>query len=105
MRSFLSARLAASRAVTVALVVLAALAGGLLAQSAAPSAQSAKLAVQQPVPPAQKPAETRAAEAPAVPRAIALEDILAWKTIGPAVISNDGRWLAYRMSPVQATAR
>jgi dienelactone hydrolase len=28
-------------------------------------------------------------------------DILDWKTIGPAAISADGKWLAYRYSPVQ----
>ena len=34
-------------------------------------------------------------------RPIALEDILAWKTIGSATVSNDGGWFAYRLSPVQ----
>jgi dipeptidyl aminopeptidase/acylaminoacyl peptidase len=28
-------------------------------------------------------------------------DILDWKTIGPAALSADGKWLAYRFSPVQ----
>ena len=32
---------------------------------------------------------------------IALSDILAWKSIAAAQISDDGRWLAYRVSPVE----
>jgi dipeptidyl aminopeptidase/acylaminoacyl peptidase len=37
----------------------------------------------------------------AAPRAMEPIDILDWKTIGPAAISADGKWLAYRYSPVQ----
>ena len=33
------------------------------------------------------------------PRPIELEDILAWKSIRTAVLSNDGLWFAYRLSP------
>jgi len=32
-------------------------------------------------------------------RPIELEDILAWKNIRSAIISNDGKWFAYRLSP------
>ncbi len=32
-------------------------------------------------------------------RPIGLDDIIAWKTIGSATVSTDGRWLAYRLSP------
>jgi dipeptidyl aminopeptidase/acylaminoacyl peptidase len=34
-------------------------------------------------------------------RPIALEDILAWKAITAAELSPDGRWLGYRVSPVE----
>jgi dipeptidyl aminopeptidase/acylaminoacyl peptidase len=34
-------------------------------------------------------------------RAMEPADILDWKTIGPAALSADGRWVAYRYSPVQ----
>lgn len=33
-------------------------------------------------------------------RPIALEDILAWKSIAAAELSPDGRWFAYRLSPL-----
>jgi len=32
-------------------------------------------------------------------RPIALDDMLAWRSIGPTMLSADGRWLAYRYSP------
>ena len=40
----------------------------------------------------------RMEQAPAVSstRAVELEDIMAWKTIGATTVSNDGRWFAYR---------
>ena len=34
-------------------------------------------------------------------RPLELADILAWKTINSAVVSNDGRWFAYRLSPTE----
>ncbi|MCX6544023.1 MAG: prolyl oligopeptidase family serine peptidase [Acidobacteria bacterium] len=34
-------------------------------------------------------------------RAMGLADIVAWKNVGATAISNDGRWLAYRMSPIE----
>jgi len=34
-------------------------------------------------------------------RAMGLADIVAWKNAGATTISNDGRWLAYRMSPIE----
>ena len=34
-------------------------------------------------------------------RPIGLADIVAWKNAGATTISNDGRWLAYRMSPIE----
>ena len=37
--------------------------------------------------------------APAKLRPIELEDILAWKRIRSSVLSNDGQWFAYRVSP------
>jgi len=38
---------------------------------------------------------------PAAKRPMELADILAWKNIGAVTISNDGRWLAYRLSPIE----
>jgi hypothetical protein len=35
-----------------------------------------------------------------VPRPIALEDIVAWKSVSVAEVSPDGRWLGYRLSPL-----
>ena len=32
-------------------------------------------------------------------RAVALDDILAWKNISTSSLSNDGQWFAYRISP------
>jgi dienelactone hydrolase len=49
--------------------------------------------------PADKPAEKAAA--PAAPRPIALQDILAWKSIGSAELSPNGAWLMYALSPVE----
>jgi len=58
-----------------------------------PAAQAAPAAA------AQKP---DAAQAPAAsPRAMELADIIAWKNVGATVFSNDGRWVAYRMSPME----
>jgi dipeptidyl aminopeptidase/acylaminoacyl peptidase len=37
---------------------------------------------------------------PSAPRAMALDDILAWKSASLAVLSPDGRWFAYRLSPL-----
>jgi len=37
--------------------------------------------------------------APQKPRPIELKDILAWKSIGSSVLSNDGQWFAYSLSP------
>ncbi len=45
--------------------------------------------------PADKPA------VPAAPRPIALQDILAWKSIGSAELSPNGAWLLYALSPVE----
>jgi dipeptidyl aminopeptidase/acylaminoacyl peptidase len=39
------------------------------------------------------------ATAPQAQRPIELADILAWKSIGTSDVSNDGRWVAYRVSP------
>ena len=33
------------------------------------------------------------------PRAIEIEDILAWKNIGSTALSNNGEWFAYRVAP------
>ena len=43
----------------------------------------------------------RAADDARATRALALDDILAWKSIGSAVVSNDGRWFGYRLSPTE----
>lgn len=49
----------------------------------------------------QQAAQNQPPAQPAGPRAIALEDILAWKSLGSAAISNDGQWISYRISPLQ----
>jgi dipeptidyl aminopeptidase/acylaminoacyl peptidase len=49
--------------------------------------------------PADKPAET--ATVPAPPRPLALQDILAWKSIGAAELSPDGSWFLYKLSPLE----
>jgi dipeptidyl aminopeptidase/acylaminoacyl peptidase len=46
-----------------------------------------------------KPAEKAAA--PAGPRPLALQDILAWKSIGSAELSPDGSWFMYKISPLE----
>ena len=52
-------------------------------------------------------ATTAAAQpaAPGAPHAITLDDMIGWKTIGPAVLSADGRWVAYRFSPAGEVIR
>ncbi|HOW86737.1 MAG TPA: prolyl oligopeptidase family serine peptidase [Candidatus Aminicenantes bacterium] len=42
-----------------------------------------------------------AQDKPAAPRPIALQDILAWKSIGAAELSPDGAWFMYRLSPLE----
>jgi len=37
--------------------------------------------------------------APQKLKTIGIEDILAWKSIRTAVLSNDGQWFAYRLAP------
>jgi dipeptidyl aminopeptidase/acylaminoacyl peptidase len=39
--------------------------------------------------------------APAAPRPIGLQDILAWKAIGSAELSADGGWFMYRLTPLE----
>jgi len=39
--------------------------------------------------------------APAAPRPITLQDILAWKSVGSAELSPDGAWFMYRLSPLE----
>jgi dipeptidyl aminopeptidase/acylaminoacyl peptidase len=59
-----------------------------------PSPQAAPAAA-----PAQKP--DAAPAAPAAPRPMELADIIAWKNIGATAFSSDGRWVAYRMTPIE----
>ncbi|MCI0471566.1 MAG: S9 family peptidase, partial [Candidatus Aminicenantes bacterium] len=40
-----------------------------------------------------------AVEKPAELKSIEMEDILAWKNIRLPIVSNDGRWFAYRLTP------
>lgn len=57
--------------------------------------------------PAQAPAATAAPAAATpgatstTPRPVDPADVLAWKSIGPAALSTDGKWLAYRFTPVE----
>jgi len=43
-------------------------------------------------------------EAPSSPRPIELQDILDWKRITGGVLSDDGRWFAYRLSPTEGNS-
>jgi dipeptidyl aminopeptidase/acylaminoacyl peptidase len=38
-------------------------------------------------------------------RAIQLEDIINWKSIGSPAVSNDGQWFAYRLAPGEGDAK
>jgi len=52
--------------------------------------------------PAAAPQTPEAAPAtPAVPRPMELADIIAWRNVGATAFSDDGRWIAYRMSPME----
>jgi dipeptidyl aminopeptidase/acylaminoacyl peptidase len=42
---------------------------------------------------------------PAAKKAIALEDIITWKSIGSPAVSNDGQWFAYRLAPGEGDAQ
>jgi dipeptidyl aminopeptidase/acylaminoacyl peptidase len=53
------------------------------------------------------PAALEKAQAPAgsgAKRAIELEDIIAWRSIGATTLSNDGQWFAYRVAPQEGDA-
>ena len=76
--------------ITILTMVLVALAFQPAPQAAAPQAPK--------TPPA---AAAQAADAKATtPKAMELADILAWKSAAMALLSTDGRWLAYRISPL-----
>lgn len=40
----------------------------------------------------------------ATKRAVEVEDVIAWKTVGTPVLSNDGQWFAYRLAPQEGDA-
>ena len=48
-----------------------------------------------------KPAAAPSAAAPAAPRPLGLQDILAWKSVGSAELSPDGSWFMYKLSPLE----
>ena len=56
-----------------------------------------------PAPAPQKPAAAAPAApaVPAAPRPMELPDILAWKSVSATTFSNDGRWIGYRMTPLE----
>src|SRR5262245_40631006 len=37
-------------------------------------------------------------------RSIEVEDVIAWKTLGAPVLSSDGQWFGYRLSPQEGDA-
>ena len=37
-------------------------------------------------------------------RAIEVEDVVAWKSVGATVLSSDGEWFGYRLSPQEGDA-
>ena len=49
------------------------------------------------------PAATQPAQ-PTTKRAIEIEDVIAWKTIGSTVLSADGQWFGYRSAPQEGDA-
>jgi dipeptidyl aminopeptidase/acylaminoacyl peptidase len=49
----------------------------------------------------QMPRLAAAPEGAAAKPAIAIADILAWKSLAAPVVSDDGKWLAYRVSPTE----
>jgi dipeptidyl aminopeptidase/acylaminoacyl peptidase len=40
----------------------------------------------------------------AAKRAITIDDVIGWKTIGVTAVSNDGQWFAYRLAPGEGDA-
>jgi dipeptidyl aminopeptidase/acylaminoacyl peptidase len=52
-------------------------------------------------PQAKEPPAKETPAAPAAPRPIGLLDIIAWKSIGSTVLSPDGQWFGYRLSPAE----
>ena len=65
------------------------------------SFQPATQAAAPQAPQTQPPATAQAADAKTpAPRAMELADILAWKSAAMTLLSTDGRWLAYRISPL-----
>jgi acetyl esterase/lipase len=64
-----------------------------------PAPQAAGEQAAPPKPAAAQPTAQPAAK-PTVERAMELADILAWKSISTVQVSPDGRWFAYRISPL-----
>ena len=48
-----------------------------------------------------KPVSGQPAAAAPAPRPLALQDVLAWRSIGGAELSPDGTWFMYRLSPLE----
>ena len=48
-----------------------------------------------------KPGAAASASLAPAPRPLALQDVLAWKSIGSAELSPDGTWFMYRLSPLE----
>ncbi|HUF22553.1 MAG TPA: prolyl oligopeptidase family serine peptidase [Vicinamibacterales bacterium] len=72
-----------------------------LAATPALEAQAQSAAPQKPAAAAQAPAADTQPAANGAPKTIELDDILAWKGLGAATLSNNGQWIAYRVSPLQ----
>ncbi len=79
------------------LTMIAVLAVVWVALSMQPEAQA--VAPPAPKTPPAAPAQAAGAKA-TTPRAMELADILAWKSAAMTLLSTDGRWLAYRLSPL-----
>jgi acetyl esterase/lipase len=83
----------------IVLVTLAFALTGQSAPSAAP--QTAGQAASRPAAPvATQAAPPAASKTPAGAKAMELADILAWKSPAMTIVSSDGKWLAYRLSPL-----
>ncbi len=74
----------------------------LLALAPMAAQQAATTPASRPSPAAADPQKPDAGQA-AVPtaRPMELADIIAWKNVGATAVSNDGKWLAYRMTPLE----
>jgi len=83
-----------------ALIILSVLSMLALAPIAAQQVATKPAAQAAPAAAAPQKPESAPAAVP-TPRPMELADIIAWKSVGATAFSNDGRWVAYRLSPME----